>query len=123
MGRKMYQSRRGLDEMKSEISRPIREHLEAPLRDAADTARRAAEDAHHEVRSSADVARSEIRHAGEITESSMTIPKETPGAAGGDAPASATTEIASDVPPRATRSPIRARRGHRRSRRLRESTP
>jgi Sec-independent protein translocase protein TatA len=65
MGRKMYQFRRGIDEMKNEIARPLREQLEAPLREAAETARRAAEDTHRELRSTAEVAHSELNDAAE----------------------------------------------------------
>lgn len=60
LGRKVYQFRRGLDEMKSEITKPIREQIEAPLREVAETARRASEDAQREVRSTAESARSDF---------------------------------------------------------------
>lgn len=57
MGRKMYQFRRGIDEMKSELSRPIRESIEAPIRDAADSARGAMSQARADMERAAAAAR------------------------------------------------------------------
>ena len=42
LGRRIYQFRRGLDDLRSEITRPIRDKIETPLREAAEEARREA---------------------------------------------------------------------------------
>jgi Sec-independent protein translocase protein TatA len=60
MGRKMYQFRKGLDEMKSEIAKPIREQLEAPIREATEIARQAARDAERDVRLAAERAKKDV---------------------------------------------------------------
>lgn len=57
LGRKAYQFRRGLDEMKSQITQPLRESIEAPLRDAADSTRAAFRDADRDIRAAANEAR------------------------------------------------------------------
>lgn len=57
MGRKMHQFRRGLDEMKSEITKPIRESIEQPIREAASSARTAMDQARTDIQKAADGAR------------------------------------------------------------------
>ncbi|MBI3819280.1 MAG: twin-arginine translocase TatA/TatE family subunit [Planctomycetes bacterium] len=57
LGRKVYQFRRGLDEMKSEISKPIRDSIEAPIREAAQSARSAVDEARADVNRTAAEAR------------------------------------------------------------------
>ncbi|MFN0206247.1 MAG: twin-arginine translocase TatA/TatE family subunit [Planctomycetota bacterium] len=62
LGKKMHQFRRGLDDMKSEITKPIRDSIEAPIRDVTNSARTALRDAGADVRRTAEEASSEIRH-------------------------------------------------------------
>jgi Sec-independent protein translocase protein TatA len=54
LGRKLYQLRRGMDELRAEISRPIRDEIERPLRDAANEARSAVTDADAQIRALAE---------------------------------------------------------------------
>jgi sec-independent protein translocase protein TatA len=70
-GKKMYQFRRGLDEMKSEIAKPIRDSIEAPIREASASARSAFYEAHDDVRRTALDARAELHQL--ATESSTAI--------------------------------------------------
>lgn len=72
LGRKMYQLRRGMDEMKNEITKPIREQIEAPIRDAAEAARRAAAEAEADVRATAEKAKSDMRSSVDLARSSLT---------------------------------------------------
>lgn len=67
VGRKVIQFRRGIDEMKSEITKPIREHLEAPIREASNLARQAALDAERDVRLAAERAEREVAEAKSTT--------------------------------------------------------
>lgn len=53
LGRKMYQFKRGLEDLKMEIAKPIRDELQAPLREASEMAKSAARSVDADVRGAA----------------------------------------------------------------------
>ncbi|MBL8696011.1 MAG: twin-arginine translocase TatA/TatE family subunit [Planctomycetes bacterium] len=56
IGRKLYQFRRGVDDLKQELTKPIREQLQNPVREMAEAARGVVRDVESDVRRTAQKA-------------------------------------------------------------------